>query len=184
MELIVVVPFLLVIIFILGYFFIVNSKVDNKGAILLEKVIISTLSALLLSYIWAYFNYTPVENREAGILYESFRGLFMIYLFSFFPVYLVGGTILSFFIDIKIELDSLLFNYVVKLLAYALGGLVIIGLILMVTSFISAKSISLGLGELYTIFILGILPSLLLYHVSLFVQLLKRTPKLIIKVSR
>src|SRR5699024_2728304 len=102
MELIIVFPFLLVIIFILGYFFIVNSKVDNKGAILLEKVIISTLSALLLSYIWAYFNYTPVESREAGILYESFRGLFMIYLFSFFPVYLVGGTILSFFIDIKI----------------------------------------------------------------------------------
>src|SRR5699024_1555915 len=176
MEVIIVFPFLLVIIFILGYFFIVNSKVANKRKILFEKVIITIVSALLISLIWTYFNYTPVEIRESDVLYESYLGLFMIYLFIFLPVFLVYGTLLSFIIDLKVEkirLDSLLLSYLIKVIAYALGGVVIVGLLLMLTSITSAKSISSG--ELYTIYILGILPSLLLYHVSLFVQLLKLT---------
>ena len=39
---------------VIGYFLILNSKVQNKGALLLEKVITALLSALLFSLILAY----------------------------------------------------------------------------------------------------------------------------------
>lgn len=180
MEVISVAPLLLVIIFIISYFLILNSNLDNTGILLFEKVVVSILSALLISFFLAYSGYTPVESREAGILYESFQGLFMIYLFTFFPVYLVYGTILSFFIDInfkKMKSKNLLLNYLIKLISYAFGGIFIIGLFLIFEKFTSPGNV--GYRELYLIYTLGILPSLLLYHVSLLVKLFKKTLKLI-----
>lgn len=167
-------PFILVIISIIGYFIILNSKVENKGLIIFEKVISSLISALLISLYFAQLGYTPVENREIGVPYSSFEELFGIYLTFFLPVYLVYGTVLSYFIDYKsakLEIHNLFLTYVVKLIGYALGGILSVGVLLIL---ISTSTSMLNIDNPFSILAslaTGIVPSLLLYHVSLLVNL-------------
>lgn len=103
----------------------------------------------------------------------------MLYLFTFFPVYLVYGTILSFFIDVnlkRMKSKKILLNYLIKLMSYAFGGILIVVLFLIFEKLTSPSNV--GFRELYLIYTIGILPSWLLYHVSLLVSFFKKTLKL------
>ncbi|WP_156857640.1 hypothetical protein [Oceanobacillus sp. AG] len=55
-----------------GYFLILNSKVKNKGAALLEKAMTAILSTLVYSLYLAVTGYTPVEEQQAGVGYNFF----------------------------------------------------------------------------------------------------------------
>lgn len=145
-------------------------------------MISSLLSALLISLYFAQLGYTPVENREIGVLYNSFEGLFGIHLTFFLPVYLVYGTVLSYFIDYKsakLEIHNLFLTYVVKLIGYALGGILSVG-VLLILILISTSTAVLNIDNPFSILASlasGIVPSLLLYHVSLLVNLFLKTLK-------
>lgn len=71
--------------------------------IFLEKIIVSVLSALILSLSLAFLQYTPVAEQQAGVGYFSFGGLFIIYLIYSLPVYLIGGGLYSFFVDVSLD---------------------------------------------------------------------------------
>lgn len=61
----------LIAILVIGYFLVLNSKVKNKGAILLEKGITAVLSTIVFSSYLAIVGYTPVEEQQVGVGYTS-----------------------------------------------------------------------------------------------------------------
>ena len=66
---------------------------------ILEKVLVSVLSTLILSLLLAIIVYTPEVERMANVYYEPFYGLFIIYFIYSLPVYVVGGVLYSFIVD-------------------------------------------------------------------------------------
>ena len=133
--------------------------------IFLEKIIVSVLSALILSLALAYLQYTPVPEQQNGVGYFSFGGLFFICLIYSLPVYLIGGGIYSFFVDVslnRIQFRNKLLKYFTEFVVYAAGGLLIIGILLMITLPDGNN------GGLYIdrVFIFGAVASLLYFHIS------------------
>lgn len=55
---------------------------------ILEKIIISVLSTLVFSLYLAFWEYTPVAEQQVGVGYNSFKGLFVIYLIYSLPIFL------------------------------------------------------------------------------------------------
>ncbi|GGN55786.1 hypothetical protein [Oceanobacillus indicireducens] len=116
-----------------GYFLILNSKVKNKGAALLEKAMTAILSTLVFSLYLAVTGYTPVEEQQAGIGYNSFEGLFIIFFMYSLPLFLICGGLYSFFADIflgKIHFHNAFLQYITGILVYLVGGLFIVGFFL------------------------------------------------------
>lgn len=161
---------------IIGYFLILNSKVKNKGAILLGKFITALLSALLLSLLFAYMGYTPIEEQEVNIDYFSFRGLFGIYFMYSLPVFLICGGLYSFFADMylkKLQFHNILIKYTIGLLVYLIGGLLIVGLFIGILLILYGSINGLLISDILKV---SALPSLLFYHIYLFY---KKTLKLV-----
>src|SRR5690625_7678625 len=105
----------LITILVIGYFLILNSKVKNKGATLIEKTVTAILSTLVLSLYLAFIGYTPVEEKQAGIGYNSFEGLFIVFLMYSLPVILIFCSLYFFFVDISfdsIHALTALFSYI------------------------------------------------------------------------
>ncbi len=152
---------------VIGYFLILNSKVQNKGALLLEKVITALLSALLFSLIFAYLGHTPVEEQEVDVGYFSFGALFGVYFMYSLPVFLLCGGLYSFFADLyldNIPFRNSFLKYIVGLLAYLVGGLLIVGLF---TLILLISNGNFNGQSILNYFILSALPALLFYHISL-----------------
>lgn len=167
-------------ILVIGYFMILNSKVKNKGAILLEKTITAVLSTLVFSLYLAYLGYTPVEEQQANIAYISFEGNFMISLTYSLPVYLICGGLYSFFADIylnKVHLRYAFLKYIIGCLVYLIGGLLIVGLFSAILLLTFHGSINkLFISEFFRV---SALTSLLFYHISLISKMvLKFIPRL------
>lgn len=134
--------------------------------IFLEKIIVSVLSALILSLTLAFLAYIPVAEQQEGVGYFSFGGLFFIYLIYSLPVYLIGGSIYSFLVDIslkQIQLRNKLLKYFTEFIVYAAGGLLIIGILLMIT-LPDGNNDGLYIGR---VLIFGTVASLLFFHISL-----------------
>ncbi|RCW63899.1 hypothetical protein [Saliterribacillus persicus] len=132
--------------------------------IFLEKIIVSVLSALILSLTFAFSEYTPVAEQQAGVGYFSFTGLLFIYFIYSCPVYLIGGSIYSYFADIylnQIQFRNKLLKYVTEFIVYVVGGLLIIGIFLILLGGYNSAS------NIYMIFLFGAVASLLFFHSSL-----------------
>lgn len=152
---------------VIGYFLILNSKVKNKGTLLLEKIVTALLSALLFSLIFAYLGHTPIEEQEINIGYFSFGGLFGVYFMYSLPVFLLCGGLYSFFADIylnNIYFRNPLLKYIAGLLVYLVGGLLIVGVFYLILLIINENFNELFILGLFKV---SALPSLLFYHISL-----------------
>lgn len=131
-----------------------------------RKIIVSILSAIILSFSLALLEYTPEAERYSGVGYFSFGGLFLIYLIYSLPVYLIGGSLYSIVVDVflgRIQIRNKLLKYVTELIIYAAGGLLVMGIILMLILRDGNN------GGLYidSVFIFGAVASLLFFHISL-----------------
>lgn len=156
-----------IVILVIGYFLILNSKVKNKGTLLLEKVVTALLSTLLFSLIFACFEHTPIEEQEVNIGYFSFGELFGVYLMYSLPVFLLCGGLYSFFADIflkNIRCRNSLLKYIAGLLVYLVGGLLIVGVFYLILLIIYEDFSELFILDLLKV---SALPSLLFYHISL-----------------
>lgn len=173
--------FILLVVLIMGYFFITNSKIKNKGSLLLEKVISAAFSALIISLYFAFLQYTPVEEQQVDVLYTSIEGHVIINLSYMLPVYLIFGTICSFLIDVyfnNIKFYNDFLTYITEFLVYIAGGVLIWGVLsfpLLIT-----ESISITRG-LFNSLGFGVLSSLLFFHVSLFLRFLQKILKVLVK---
>lgn len=137
---------ILLVILVMGYFFIINSK---------------------------------VEEQLAGIGYNSFGGLFNIYVFVSLPVYLICGSIYSFLVEAyfeQIQIRNLFLKYMIGFIVYVAGGLLIMGVFLAIMLIIDGR-----VYELFGLFFLGGLAALLFYHISL---LLKFSKKILKSIKR
>src|SRR5690625_6588412 len=94
----IMVPVFLIVMFIIGYFLILNSKVNNKRSLLLRKIISAVLSGLVLALFLAYLQYTPPEAQHANVNDIPFAALFKIYLIYLLPIYLTFGIVFSYFV--------------------------------------------------------------------------------------
>lgn len=116
------------IVMIVWVIFILNSKVKNKGSLLLEKVVVALMTSLFYSLILAYFEYIPVEEQEVNVGYFSFIGLFIIYFLSSLPVILICGGFYSFFAELylnKANFHYSFLKYMIGVFIYLIGGLLI-----------------------------------------------------------
>src|SRR5699024_6441866 len=139
--------FIFVAVAVVGYFLILNSKVKNKGAALLEKTITAILSAFIFSLCLAFLSHTPVEEQQAGVGYISFMSLFIIYFMYSLLVFLICGGLYSFFADIyldNIHFRTVFLKYITGILTYLLGGFLIVGLF-----FVIMVLINKGINDLF-----------------------------------
>lgn len=167
-----------IVVSVIGYFLILNKKVKNKGALLLEKATTAFLSALLYSLFIAYFGYTPAEEQEANVESFTFGSLFEVSFMYSLPVFLICGGLYSFYVDIylnNIYFRNTILKYITGLSVYLVGGILIVGVFYAIILLINGSFNELfGLG----LFKVSTLPSLLFYHISL---LSKKTSKLVME---
>lgn len=131
----------------------------------LEKVIVSLLSTFIFS-----LSLTVVEQigeqQQDGFNYFSL-GLFIIYCVYSFPIYLIGGGFYSYLVDVffyKNQFRNEFLKYIIELLLYVAGGLLVIGILLMVMLIVYGNLDGLLITKS---FVIGTLASVLFYHISL-----------------
>jgi len=104
---------------------------------MIRKIVVALLSAIIFCMGLAWLNYTPLDEQEANTYYWSYASLVMVYLMYAAPVYLIGGVPLSLLIEFiteKIGWVNPVVNYVFRLIAYSLAGLVAMMLFMFVMS--------------------------------------------------
>ncbi|MEK5530374.1 hypothetical protein MKX79_13460 [Viridibacillus sp. FSL R5-0468] len=134
---------------------------------ILEKIITSVLSTLIFSLSLAFLEYTPVAEQQAGIGYNSLEGLFILYFFYSFPIYLLGGGFYSYLVDVYfdvIQFCNEFLKYIIGYLVYIAGGLLVVGVLSVIILLTDG-----GTGGLLTFgaLMFGALAALLFYHISL-----------------
>lgn len=131
----------------------------------IEKIIVSVVSTLIFSILLA-----AVEEISVNSLgYFSVELIFVYCIYSF-PIYLIGGGVYSYFVDIyfyKIPIRNWLFKYIIGFLLYVVGGLLVIGIILMMLLIVEGKLDDILITKT---FVIGTLASLLFFHVSLILK--------------
>ncbi len=134
---------------------------------ILEKVTISILSTLIFSLLLTFWEYTPVAEQQTDGGYFSFQALFLIYSISSLPIYVIGGGLYSYFVELYIEeiqFRNRIIKYITESLLYIAGGLLIIGILLVIIWL--AKGTLAGTSIAIS-FSLGALAALLFYLTSL-----------------
>ncbi len=132
-----------------------------------EKIIISVLSTLIFSLSLAFLEYIPVTEQQTGVAYFSFKVLVIIYVIFSLPVYLIGGGLYSYFVDVyfdKVQFRNKFLKYLIEFLVYAAGGLLIVGVLLAIILLVDGSIAGILISKF---FIVGALASLLFYHISL-----------------
>ncbi|MEK3765526.1 MULTISPECIES: hypothetical protein [unclassified Solibacillus] len=136
-----------------------------------KRILVGVIATFIFCVALAIIAYTPVSNREPNTAYISLTGLFIIYAIYSGPVFIIAGVIWSFVIDkisVKHENYSRSKKYLSKFICYILAGIVstLIFLFIITTGDISYNSDTLG------ILAVGIIASLLYYHLQLMGQYL------------
>lgn len=134
---------------------------------LLRKISIAILSATAFSLSLAVIEYTSSMNRQDDGSYFTISALFVLYFFYSAPIYLIGGIPYSYFVDAyfeKVTFHNAIQKYTAYVLIYIVGGLVIVGLLFLITFLIDGDVSGLRLSNT---FIVGVLASLLFLHISL-----------------
>ncbi|PIC56718.1 hypothetical protein CSV80_13675 [Sporosarcina sp. P12(2017)] len=145
---------------------------------LLRKLIIAILSAIIFSLTLAFYEYTPSAKQQANVGYFPYDALFVLYFIYSIPIYLIGGIPYSHYVDIyfdKITFQNEVQKYIMHFLIYIAGGLLIVGILLLISLLIDGDVSGLLLSNIFT---LGIFSSLVFFHISL---LLNKVSKILAK---
>ncbi|MDI2589098.1 hypothetical protein OR571_18840 [Psychrobacillus sp. NEAU-3TGS] len=136
---------------------------------IVKRILIAVISTVLFSISLAIFVYTPASNREPDSSYNSLLGLFTIYALFSGPVFVIAGIIWSFIFD-KISRKYLTRSkrYFTKFILYIIAGLGSTVIFLFIIS--NGKIISNT--ETFSFLLLGIIASLLYYHLLIIWQFL------------
>lgn len=140
------------------------------------KTIIAALSTLIFSLSLALLEYIPLEEQQADVGYSPYGSLVIIYFIYSFPIYLIGGSVYSYFADVfvnKVQFPSQLLKYIISFFVYMAGGILIVGLLLLIILLVEGDIAGLLISKF---FIVGALASLLYFHISL---ILNKTLKII-----
>ncbi|GAA0504550.1 hypothetical protein GCM10008986_35130 [Salinibacillus aidingensis] len=136
---------------------------------MIKKIIIALLSTILFSFLMAYLNHVPVSEREPNVYYSPLWSTAMIFAMYSLPVYLIGGISSSYLIDKLVgqkTFDSKWKRYLTEFIIYGIFGVVVAFIFLMVLT-ISEGEAYLITNSLLNFMTLGLLASLIFYHVSL-----------------
>lgn len=137
---------------------------------LLRRFSIAILSALVFALSLAFFEYTSSMEQRDGVSTFTISALFVLYLLYSLPIYVIGGIVYSHYVDVyfeKIKFRNEVLKYITYILVYIAGGLFIVGLLLLITYLIDGEVSGLLISN---IFILGVLASLIFFHISLLVN--------------
>ncbi|WP_330949074.1 hypothetical protein [Virgibacillus sp. MG-45] len=102
---------------------------------MLEKIIISIVSSVLFSLILGLITFFSMDSGDQTSLLSSF----FVYLIFSLPVFIIGGALFSYFVEAY--LDGKNINYIIKLILYGVGGIILGGayLILIANNLNDAK---------------------------------------------
>lgn len=134
---------------------------------MLRRLLSALISSIIFCSILAYFQHTPIAERQPNTSYMSFSSLVFIYLIYATPVYVLGGIPCSILIDTitkRIFRRSTILFYLVNIICYTLAGML---LALLLFNVFEIEAWIWG----------GAAPALLYYVVYLLVRLLIRKPQ-------
>ncbi|NMO97702.1 hypothetical protein [Paenibacillus lemnae] len=103
----------------------------------LRKLSAAILSSILLSLLLASNFYMSISRQNEDVSPWTFQSLLFVYLIYSLPVILIGGTFFSILIDqiikyLKISITNILLRVLVYTVVYAVGGLIVITILLFV----------------------------------------------------
>ncbi|MDC3414745.1 hypothetical protein [Terrihalobacillus insolitus] len=136
---------------------------------MIKRIVVALISTAIFSLLMAYVNYVPISEREANVLYTPLWSTAMIYTLYSLPVYLIGGIPSSLLIDKLVGQKT--FNkkitlYLTKFGLYGVFGIVAAFLFLMVLAIGESETYLIS-NHLLTYMTLGLIASLIYYHISL-----------------
>ncbi|WP_249872291.1 hypothetical protein [Oceanobacillus saliphilus] len=112
---------------------------------------------------------TPVLSSIALALILSFGSEYFLSIIMYsLPVFLIGGTLFSFAVDNILEMVKLkkrYYNYLISFILYGIGGVIIITIFALFQGSISEVSLT-------PLLVLGVLPGLIYFHLSLILNTL------------
>jgi hypothetical protein len=135
---------------------------------MLLKFVSALMASLLFCTLLAISNYTPIPERQPDSYYWSFSSLMVVYLIYATPFFVIGGIPCSILIERftrKLSLSSWPLLLLVSVLSYAMAGILLGGL------FIVMDKNDLEIQPLLWV---GAAPALIYYMVYLLLQLLFR----------
>ena len=138
---------------------------------IIKRILIGVIATCLFSVLLAIFAYEPVSNRQPNSSYTSLSGLFTIYAIYSGPVFIIAGVIWSFVIDkmsVKHQHNSRSKRYFSKFIWYMLAGIISTWIFL----FILSRGAIVYNSETFGFICLGIIASLIYYHLQIIWQLL------------
>ncbi|MFG6146856.1 hypothetical protein [Halobacillus sp. B23F22_1] len=130
-----------------------------------DKLIAALTANLLLGIIFYWMNYVPESQRNEGTYYFDFGEIVTFVFIYAGPAYLLAGLPLSYIIDKYTGRSHGLRGYLLRLGLYAAAGLAA-GLLYAVIAF---QEIPLVVPGVFYFLWLGLLASLLYFHVLLVV---------------
>lgn len=89
---------------------------------MIKKLITAFIASALFALIMAAWSYVPVDERAENVYYESFFGMFVIFMIYSLPVYLLGGIPASYAIDKIASKKSYWLHFILYAIAGALVG--------------------------------------------------------------
>lgn len=152
--------FKLVIVAVIGYFIIFYSRVQHKGSLLLKKIMTALISTFVYTISLAYLEYIPFDS------------LFLISIWIVLPIFLIGGGLYAFLIDMyvnRIRFSSGWLIYITKMVLYSLGGTIISIILLMPFPLVDGGEFHLL--DWWKFIVFTSVPALLFYHISLLLNM-------------
>ncbi len=110
-----------------------------------------------------------MSEREPNVYYNPLWSTALLFAMYSLPVYLIGGILSSYLIDKLVgqkTFDSKWKRYLTKLVIYGVLGIVVAFIFLMILTIAESETYLIA-GSLLNFMTLGLVASLIFYHVSL-----------------
>lgn len=101
---------------------------------MLKRLLAVIMTTGLVCTVLTYISYTPITEREANTMYDSFGSTFLSYVLFALPIILLSGFLLDFIIGMIINRSSTTLAYVPTVVGYGMYGIVIASLLILLTT--------------------------------------------------
>ncbi|WP_062493171.1 MULTISPECIES: hypothetical protein [Paenibacillus] len=141
-----------------------------------KKFVVAITAGIIFSVTLSVIDYTPLAERNENVLYYSFPGLLAMGIFYIVPFFLFLGIPISILLDnflSKLRTNNKTRNYLLSVLFYAFGGVIVTLLLLIFIQGGRASSLSAFSEVLWSV----IFASLLFLHLSILLDVMLKKLK-------
>jgi hypothetical protein len=139
--------------------------------VIFKKIFVAITAGIIFSVILSVVDYTPLSERNENVYYYSFPALVAGGILYIVPLFLFLGIPISILLDFyksKLNADNKVKQYLLSVFSYALGGVVVTLLLLVLIQGGRVSSVSAFLAVLWSV----ILASQLFLHISILLEVI------------